>query len=126
MLRVYLRIDGEEFDPAAFQAAAGGSVEPFFRMDAGVRKVTGQFWKSPEVSNLLSQDVDAALFDLLCEFTPAIESLNATEVCVSAEVVQLIDETGDVCGALFTARTLQLLAKVGGSLDVDPSRSVRA
>ena len=61
MFRTYLWLDGEGFDPVAFQSAAGGTVEKRYRMNQGAKEVTGTYWKSPDRRDLTVDNLDNEL-----------------------------------------------------------------
>ena len=128
MFRTYLWLDGEGFDPVAFQSAAGGTVEKRYRMNQGVKEVAGTYWKSPDRRDLTVHSLDSELRELLLHFRPIIIGTipPAPSIRVCAEVVQEYDNHGvDVSGAFFSHATLQLLAELRADLDIDIVPRVR-
>ena len=79
MFRTYVWLDGDGFDPVAFQSAAGGSVEKTYRMSQGVREEAGALWKSPERRDLTAHNVDEELRGLLLQFRPMIERISPAQ-----------------------------------------------
>ena len=121
MFRTYIWLEGEGFDPVAFQSAAGGTVEKRYRMNQSVKELAGTYWKSPERRDLTVHDLDNELRELLLHFRPIIETLPPVpSVRVCAEVVQEYDNRSvDVSGAFFSHATLRLLAELRADLDFD-------
>jgi hypothetical protein len=126
MHRIYIRIDGEGFDPDRFQAEhgkeLGGSVDVIKRVRAdGTQEVARTNWKS-EIVQSRSGDPEDELTKLLLKLKPVLLALkDKQDIRVIAHVVQDVSRQDEASGVFLPREAIQLLAEVGASFDFDIS-----
>lgn len=126
MFRAYIWIDGETFDPAAFQRFlpkdACGTVEKRKQIVDGVVIQGATYWKSEVVTaaGFLPESSLEVLLRRYAEAMPQARVLNATRVVL--EVVIEYSEGQEPQGLFLTEELVQLLARVGAAIDIDVAR----
>jgi hypothetical protein len=126
MHRIYIRIDGEGFDPDRFQVEhgkeLGGSVGVTKRVRAdGTQELARTNWKS-EIVQSRSADTEDELTKLLLKLRPILINLRERQdIRVTAQVVQDVSRFDEASGLFLPRETIQLLAEVGASFDFDIS-----
>lgn len=126
MFRIYLWIDGEGFDPVAFDEKhgrlAGGSVGERKRLVGKRGEISPAYWRSEEIGDLTTHTLDDAVRSLLSRLRPVIrEARQANGKRVMLEVVEMFreEDPGSVEGLFLSVESLAMLAEFGASLDVD-------
>ena len=126
MHRIYIRIDGDGFDPDRFQdehgKELGGSVGVTKRMRAdGTQELARTNWKS-EIVQSRSGDPEDELTQLLLKLKPILSSLrDKPSIRVIAQVVQDVSRQDEASGLFLPREAIQLLAEIGASFDFDIS-----
>jgi Domain of unknown function (DUF4279) len=126
MHRIYIRIDGEGFDPDRFHdehgKALGGSVGVTKRVGAdGTQELARTNWKS-EIVQSRSGDPEDELMKLLLKLNPVLFDLRDKQnIRVIAQVVQDVSRHDEASGLFLPREAIQLLAEVGASFDFDIS-----
>jgi hypothetical protein len=126
MHRIYIRIDGEGFDPDRFQdehgKELGGSVGVIKRVCAdGTHEVARTNWKS-EIVQSRSGDPEDDLTKLLLQLKPVLLAIkDKQDIRVIAQVVQDVSRHDEASGVFLPREAIQLLADVGASFDFDIS-----
>jgi hypothetical protein len=126
MHRIYIRIDGEGFDPDRFQdehgKELGGSVGVTKRVRAdGTQELARTNWKS-EIVQSRSGDPEDELTKLLIKLRPILINMRERQdIRVTAQVVQNVSRFDEASGLFLPRETIQILAEVGASCDFDIS-----
>jgi hypothetical protein len=126
MHRIYIRIDGEGFDPDRFQAEhgkdLGGSVGVTRRVATdGTQELARTNWKS-EIVQSRSGDPEDELTKLLLKLRPVLIAMrDKQDIRVIAQVVQDVSRHVEASGVYLPREAIQLLAEVGASFDFDIS-----
>jgi hypothetical protein len=128
MFRIYIWIDGVDFDPDKFQntldEALKGTVALRKRIRDGIVENSGKYWKS-EVLEVTSGHPEEKLNDLLIRFKSELLSIKNTQSArIVVELVAEYDDPSLVRGFFFSEQTIQLLAEVGAALDIDVVRPI--
>ena len=123
MFRLFVLIDGPNFDPDHFQNAIGGSlggvVRSRKRMRNGVVELADKYWRSGAVEGT-SGHPEEQLQKLLERLKPGLMKIgNVPGIRILAELVVQFDDLDSVHGFFFSPETIELLAEVGAGLDVD-------
>ena len=126
MHRIYIRIDGDGFDPDRFQdehgKELGGSVGVTKRVRAdGTQELARTNWKS-EIVQSRSGDPEDELTQLLLKLKPILSSMrDKSNIRVIAQVVQDVSRQDEASGLFLPREAIQLLAEIGASFDFDIS-----
>jgi hypothetical protein len=126
MHRIYIRIDGEGFNPDRFQdeygKEFGGSVGVTKRVRAdGTQELARTNWKS-EIVQSRSGDPEDELTKLLIKLRPILIAMREEkDVRVIAQVVQDVSRHNEASGVYLPREAIELLAEVGASFDFDIS-----
>jgi hypothetical protein len=126
MYRIYIRIDGEGFNPDRFQdehgKELGGSVGVTKRVRGdGTQELARTNWKS-EIVQSRSGDPEDALLKLLLKLRPTLVDMRDDKnMRVIAQVVQDVSRRDEASGLFLPREAIQLLADVGASFDFDIS-----
>jgi len=123
-VRVYVKIFGPSFDAEAFQRAIGskhgGQVRVTQRIQDGSVEVSGRYWRSKIVEVGYAEDPGEALFQLLSEIEAILVGVaKEPSTCVTAEVVEEIDDLEALVGFYFSRDLIRLLARISADIDVD-------
>ncbi len=120
MVKVYLRIDGDDFDADSFQREAGGTIDWRKRIHNGRVELCDKYWMSSVVTVEAETHPEDALLKLLEELKTKIAKLaNAEGIRRTAEIVEYIDDDNPARGWFFSVETLGLLAELSFELDID-------
>src|SRR5919109_4608491 len=124
MHRIYVRIDGKDFDPDQFQdeygKQLGGSVGVTKRVSAdGTLELARTNWKS-EILQSRSGEPEDELIKLLLKLKPILTAMRDKQnIRVIAQIVQDISRHDEARGLFLPREAIQLLAEVGASFDYD-------
>jgi hypothetical protein len=123
MFRIYLWIDGSNFDPDLFQtttgAELGGQVVTTKRMREGSVEAGPKYWKSSEIQ-VDTRDPEDRLFKLLSRIKSDLDEVKKeVGVRLVAEIVEYVDDLDSLQGFFFSSELVQLLAEMGLGLDID-------
>jgi len=126
MFEVYLWIDGDGFDADTFQQSVGsrlgGAVMTRKRMRDGIVEVSGKYWKS-RVVQIDSGHPEDDLVKLLTQLRPALAQIpKAPTIRRMAEIVEELSDEHQPQGFFFAVDTIELLAEMNFSLDIDVVR----
>jgi hypothetical protein len=121
--KIYLRIEGRDFDPKEFVA----SLPPRIRGEVVYRRHNGapltqvplEYWRGRQIETDGSEP-ESVLQELIGEITPYVTVLaTKSETQITANLVAIYDENEEPRGFFFSRDIVGMLSAIRASLDVD-------
>lgn len=128
--KVYVWIDGDQFDPKGFNDSLGANLKGAARTGSrlvGGRALEGRSYWMSEVVNAHPEAPEESLTKLLTTLKPELARIcDLPGIRIVAELVVRYEDTDPLRGFYFSRKLIDILAEVGASVDVDVVRNLQS